>query len=104
MTFKDNLDIPKSMNIFYDQAFNTLFTCHDATKAFTRRKALDIDEFRKSFAVFCLLTYFDERYEFGAAEVTSYIIKSSKVLNLVVDKSDILRDYTEAVNLLQQRG
>lgn len=38
MTFKENMNIPKRMNIFYEHAFNTLYQWHDATKTYTRKK------------------------------------------------------------------
>jgi hypothetical protein len=104
MTFKENMDIPRSMNIFYDQAFNTLFTWHDATKAFSRRKVLDIDEFRKAFSVFCLLSYYDQKYEFTEAEVFTYIRKTNQVLSIKAKESDLLKDFGESVNLMQQDG
>ncbi|MCZ7888667.1 NACHT domain-containing protein [Agrobacterium salinitolerans] len=104
MTFKENMDIPRRMNIFYDQAFTTLFQWHDATKAFNREKTLDIDEFQRSFGIFCLLSYHQEKFEFTKSEVIDLIVKSSKFCGITKKPEDILKDYEETVNLLKQEG
>ncbi len=104
MTFKENMDIPRRMNIFYDQAFTTLFQWHDATKAFNREKTLDIDEFQRSFASFCLLSYHQEKFEFTKSEVIDLINKSNKLTGISKKAEDILKDYEETVNLLKQEG
>ncbi|WP_368649864.1 NACHT domain-containing NTPase [Brucella intermedia] len=104
MTFKENMDIPRRMNIFYDQAFTTLYQWHDATKAFSRAKTLEIDEFQRSFGMFCLLSYHQEKFEFTKSEVIELITKSSKVCGIKADPEEILKDYEETVNLLKQEG
>ncbi|WP_331374912.1 NACHT domain-containing protein [Sinorhizobium chiapasense] len=104
MTFKENMDIPRRMNIFYDQAFTTLFQWHDATKAFNRAKTLDIDEFQRSFGMFCLLSYHQEKFEFTKSEVIDLINKSSKICGITKESELILKDYEETVNLLKQEG
>lgn len=104
MTFKENMTIPKNMNVFYDQAFNTLFVWHDATKAFSRQKSMDIDEFRRSFGVFCLLSYYNQVHEFSAVQLIEYIKLSNKVLGSELNEVDIKKEYVESVNMLQEEG
>lgn len=104
MTFKENMDIPRRMNIFYDQAFTTLFQWHDATKAFNREKTLDIDEFQRSFGMFCLLSYHQEKFEFTKSEVIDFITKSNKICGINKDAELVLVDYEQTVNLLRQDG
>ncbi len=104
MTFKENMDIPRRMSIFYDQAFTTLYQWHDATKAFNRFKSLPIDDFQRSFAVFCLLTYYNEKFEFSKSETIKYIKQSNAICGIDVDPEKILLDYEESVNLLKQDG
>lgn len=104
MTFRENLEIPKRMNIFYDQAFNTLYHWHDSTKAYRRHKFLDIQDFQRSFSYFCLITYYDEKYEFTKTEMMTFIEKSSRLAGLEASASNILTDYQEAVNLIKQEG
>jgi hypothetical protein len=104
MTFRENMDIPRRMSIFYDQAFNTLFQWHDATKAYSRPKTLDIEDFQKSFGVFCLLSYYKEVFEFTKSEIMEYISMSSKFCSFPQSPDDILEDYEESVNLIKQDG
>ncbi|UHS56851.1 NACHT domain-containing protein [Agrobacterium vaccinii] len=104
MTFKENMDIPRRMSIFYDQAFTTLYQWHDATKAFNRLKCLAIDDFQRSFAAFSLLTYYKEKFEFSKSETVKYIKKSNEICRISADPEKILLDYEESVNLLKQDG
>ena len=60
MTFELNANIPDKIHLFYAKAFETLFHKHDAMKEQydrSRRSALQIDEFERVFATFCLKTY-----------------------------------------------
>lgn len=104
MTFKENMDIPRRMSIFYDQAFTTLYQWHDATKAFNRLKCLAIDDFQRSFAAFSLLTYYNEKFEFSKSETVKYIKQSNEICRISEDPERILLDYEESVNLLKQDG
>lgn len=104
MTFKENMDIPKRMNIFYDQAFTTLYLWHDATKAFSRDKCLAIDDFQRSFAVFCLLSYYKEQFQFTKTEIIAFIAQSNTICGIKENPESILLDYEESVNLLKQDG
>ncbi|KWT80564.1 hypothetical protein BS628_02850 [Agrobacterium radiobacter] len=104
MTFKENMDIPRRMSIFYDQAFTTLYQWHDATKAFSRLKCLAIDDFQRSFASFSLLTYYNEKFEFSKSETVKYIKLSNDICGINEDPERILLDYEESVNLLKQDG
>lgn len=104
MIFKRHMDISQKMGIFYDEAFGTLYQFHDTTKAYNRKKHLDIQTFRKSFGVFCLLSYAQEKFDFSRTELDTLIENSNKLINLHVDKSDVLDDYERNVNLIRQDG
>jgi hypothetical protein len=104
MTFRENMEIPKRMNIFYEQAFNTLYHWHDATKAYKREKTLDIIEFQKSFGAFSLITYLTQKYEFSKSEISALIERASKVSGVINNPDKILHDYRESVNLIKLDG
>ena len=104
MTFKRNMDVPTRIGIFYDEAFSTLYQKHDATKAYKRKKNLDILQFRRSFGVFCLLSYVKEKFDFSQTEIEDYIVRASKLIDLDVDASRILSDYERNVNLIMLDG
>lgn len=104
MVFRRNMDIPKKMGIFYDEAFGTLYQWHDSTKAFKRQKHMDIQQFRRSFGAFCLLSYAKEKFDFSRTELDELIDTSSKLIGLDLSKDDILDDYERNVNLIRQDG
>ena len=104
MTFKDNMETPSTLSIFYDQALGTLHQWHDSTKSFKREKTLDIDQFRRSFGMFCLISYFKQMFEFTASEIHEIIVASNKANGFVFEVDDILWDYEKAVNLIRQDG
>ena len=104
MTFKRNMNISRKMGIFYDEAFSTLYQWHDATKAYSRVKNLDIQQFRKSFGAFCLLSYAKEKFDFSRTELDDLIDQSSKLVGLNIERSKVLDDYERNVNLIRQDG
>lgn len=77
MTFNENATIPSKLTEFYKSAFQTLLTWHDATKdSFERDRTLYVDEFRKVFSTFCLITYYDQNFEFDEPQFRNYIRKA----------------------------
>jgi hypothetical protein len=113
MTFFKNASIPRKMSHFYESAFLTLLLWHDATKdSFERQRLLPVEEFRKVFSVFCLISYYGGAHEFEEAQLRDYILKTIKyVRNLeelghlsseMVD--DIRLDFVQSANLLQRDG
>ncbi|WP_313030563.1 NACHT domain-containing protein [Brucella sp.] len=104
MTFKENMDIPKRMNIFYEHAFTTLYQWHDATKIYTREKCLDFIDFQRSFSMFCLYSYHKGKSEFTYSEIIDYISSSSKYCGITKKPDDILHDYMQSVNLIKMNG
>ena len=82
MTFSQFADIPNKVHLFYDQAFDTLFYKHDAVKELYQRKMytnLTGDIFRKFFSLFCLVSYYDQIFEFSDEEVRKYIKKGIEI-------------------------
>ncbi len=60
LTYGENAEIPKRRSVFYNQAYEALFQRHDASKGGFRRQKetnLDIHDFARIFALFCLQTY-----------------------------------------------
>ena len=105
MTFNENATIPSKLTEFYKSAFQTLLTWHDATKdSFERDRTLNVDEFRKVFSTFCLVTYYDQNFEFDEAQFREYIRKALDYHNLTTDLDAVRDDICEAVNLIQRDG
>ena len=107
LTFDQFADIPEKIHLFYDQAFDTLFAKHDATKEAYKRRMyteLSIDVFKRIFSYFFLATYYDEKFEVSDAECLSYIQKSFKIDGADIAPEKFLQDLTESVCMLQRDG
>ena len=107
LTFSSYADIPEKIHVFYDQAFDTLFSRHDATKeAFKRERKTDysIDVFKKYFSLFCLLTYNDAANDFSEATVLETLRTVGKFENTQLTAELFLKDLLDAVCLLQKDG
>ena len=105
MTFNENATIPSKLTEFYKSAFQTLLTWHDSTKdSFERDRALSVDEFRKIFSTFCLLTYYEQSFEFDEDSFRKYIQKALKYHSITADLDDVKNDICESANLLQKDG
>jgi hypothetical protein len=76
LTFEQFAEIPEKMHIFYQQAFETLFHRHDATKEMYSRErytSFPVDEFKRYLGAFCLVTYLDQRFSFDEATVLKFL-------------------------------
>lgn len=105
MTFSDNAQIPDKLSTFYKHAFQTLLTWHDALKdSFERQRCLSIDDFRSVFSTFCLISFYDQAYEFDEVLLRQYVVKALKYHGVSADIDSVLADMTESVNLLQKDG
>ena len=105
MTFSDNAIIPSKLTTFYDHAFQTMLTWHDATKdSFERDRTLTLDEFRKVFSTFCLLSYYQQSFEFDESSLRRYIEKSLRYHSIDADIEGVRNDICESVNLVQRDG
>lgn len=107
ITFRDFADIPEKIYLFYDQAFDALFSKHDATKEGYKRKLytdIPSDEFKKYLSYFCLISYYDEKYEFNEDDLRAYVKKGIKIDNANVPVDDFIRDLLESICILQRDG
>jgi hypothetical protein len=66
--------------------------------------ALPIDLFKKYVSTFCLISYYDERFEFTDEEILSAIRKGLRLEEATVDADKFLRDLIESVCLIQRDG
>jgi hypothetical protein len=105
--FDQFADVPGKACLFYDQAFDALFSRHDATKEGYRRRmhtGCSIDEFKRYLSYFCLATYYDEKFELTETEALNYIAKGLRVENSEVRPSDFFFDLVESVCILRRDG
>ena len=107
LTFQHYAEIPEKIHVFYELAYATLFSRHDALKeAFKREKytRLSIDIFKRQLSCFCIITYKDEKFSFNEAELLEYIRKSALLSDITFDAEDFMKDLLESVCILQQDG
>ena len=85
LTFENYAEIPEKLHIFYSQAFDTLFSIHDATKpeGFKRSllSKLPSDTFKRVFAAFCFSSYVKSKIEFTHEEILHEISEAGKKLD-----------------------
>lgn len=108
ITFEQFAHIPDKIHIFYEQAFDALFFKHDASKqGGYRRKSyssLPIDDFKKCFSCFCILTYAKEKFLFTDSEAREYILKAFEYEKRTAPVESFVKDLLESVCMLQRDG
>lgn len=68
LTYDNYAEIPEKLHLFYANAFETLYSKHDATKGGYKRELksnLSFDAFKKVFSYFCFITYYQGKVEFS---------------------------------------
>lgn len=107
MTFNEYADIPEKIHLFYQQAFDTLYNRHDASKEMFKRQThanLAPDVFRRYFSYFCLLTYYSEKFDFSDDEILQFLDRTFRLDGEHVDRTKFLSDLTESTCLMQKDG
>lgn len=107
LTYGMSADIPKKLNIFYNQAYEALYQRHDALKGgFQRGRScnLDIQDFARVFSAFCIQTYDKRIFQFSKTQALNYLEKIKSLLNLQFDSEDYLSDCLQAVCILVEDG
>lgn len=106
MTYNEYAEIPDKLHIFYAQAFDTLYTKHDATKSGYKRELkskLTSDQFMKIFSKFCFSTYMKEKLEFTQLELES-TFDTIKKQGLTFDNDKFLQDLVSSICLMYHDG
>lgn len=107
MTFEEFAEIPSKMHVFYEQAFNVLYSKHDATKASFKRKfytTLSIDDFKRILTTFSLFSYVDRQIAFNDETARQYVRKAALYEALSVDDQMFVNDLQESICLLLKDG
>lgn len=106
LTFDNYAEIPQKLHLFYSNAFETLYSKHDATKAGYRRELksnLSYDSFKKVFSYFCFLTYLQNKIEFTYDEILESLGKVV-VRNVTYNKRDYIYDLVNSLCVLYKDG
>lgn len=106
LTYDNYAEIPEKLHLFYANAFDTLYSKHDATKGGYKRELkskLSFDSFKKTFSNFCFITYFQGKMEFSYDELTLFL-KKSKINNLEFDIEAIIDDLVNSICVIYKEG
>jgi|GEM_PF-705800 len=109
MTYDQFGSIPDKMHLFYAQAFDTLYSKHDATKGGYRREMhtnLAVDDFQDILSAFAFLTYLRRQLVLSRPEVIRVLEESRSFLNREIkyDPEELLSDLLRSLCILLQDG
>ena len=108
LTFENYAEIPEKLHIFYENAFDTMCSKHDATKAGFKREwksSLPSDVFKQVFSTFCIRTYVKLKIEFSYSELEdqiSNILCNKNLDNIRTD--NYIYDLINALCIIYQDG
>ncbi len=107
VTLEQFAEVPAKIHLFYEYAFEALFGRHDVTKGgFQRKKhtALALDDFKRLFSYFCMITYIKKSISFSGDALLNHIQQSISSSQIVVNKIDFKNDLTESTCMLVMDG
>ena len=107
LTYDQYAEIPEKKHIFYSNAFETLYSKHDATKGGYKREMktnLTQDVFRRTLSEVCFTSYLKSQYEFTQNELRGIIKKACDNNKLDLDVDDYIRDLCISVCILYLDG
>ena len=114
LTYEEFAEIPVKMHSFYNQAFDTLFQKHDASKEQYQRKThtnLGREDFKFAFSAFCAMSYLNEQFSFEQSELdetaqsaVKYVKQARTGIARQFTAKALIDDLKESVCLLQQDG
>lgn len=106
LTYENYAEIPEKLHLFYNNAFETLYIKHDATKGGYKRELkskLSSEDFKKIFSMFCFITYFKGQIEFTRDELVQ-ILEKLKTNTLQFNVENLLFDLINSICLLYKDG
>lgn len=106
LTFDNYAEIPEKLHLFYANAFETLYSKHDATKGGYKRELksnLSFDLFKKLFSYFCFITYYQGKVEFTYDELVAFL-KKVKIENVSFDIESIIDDLVNSICVIYKDG
>lgn len=105
-TYNDYAEIPQKLHLFYYQAFDTMFSKHDATKSYRRKMLSDLssDTFKECFAIFCFLTYQKAKTEFTFPEIEDIFKKFPPRIKNVLNIGNFIHDLENCLCVLYKEG
>lgn len=106
LTYDNYAEIPEKLHLFYANAFETLYSKHDATKAGYRRELrsnLSYDSFKKIFSCFCFVSYAQGKIEFTYDDLV-IILKKASISRIIFDIDNYIFDLVNSLCVLYKDG
>lgn len=106
LTFDNYAEIPEKLHLFYANAFETLYSKHDATKSGYRRElrcSLSYDSFKRVFAYFCFITYYQGKIELTHDDILTVLRKISSS-TVAFNPADYIFDLVNSICVLYRDG
>ena len=107
ITYIEKSTVPKALNEFYEEAFETLLYRHDRKKEGFERileSGLSYEAFRNVFMLFCFRTYFKEQYSFTKQNLIQQLSDTTDLLNISVNVYQYQNDLTQIACMLIRDG
>jgi hypothetical protein len=108
ITFEQFAEIPAKIHLFYEYAFEALFVKHDASKrgGFIRRRRINLalDDYRRLFSYFCVISYMSESFTFTQAAALEVMGNSILASQIEAKKEDMIEDLASCTCVLVQDG
>lgn len=106
LTYDNYAEIPEKLHLFYENAFETLYSKHDATKSGYRRElrsSLSYDSFKKVFSYFCFVTYVQGKTEFSYDDLVT-VLKKFSINKVNFEIEDYIFDLVNSLCVLYKEG
>lgn len=106
LTYDNYAEIPEKLHLFYANAFETLYSKHDATKAGYRRELkskLSYDSFKKIFSYFCFISYAQTKVEFSSDDLRT-ILKKVSINKVTFEIDNYIYDLVNSLCVLYKEG
>ena len=106
LTYDNYAEIPEKLHLFYANAFETLYSKHDATKAGYRRELkskLSYDSFKKIFSYFCFISYAQAKVEFSSDDLRT-ILKKVSINKVTFEIDNYIYDLVNSLCVLYKEG
>ncbi|MFC5469015.1 NACHT domain-containing protein [Cohnella suwonensis] len=107
ITYSQYAEIPDKIHLFYGQAFDALYSQHDATKSGYKRRMktqLASDDFKSVVAAISISSYLDRVFSMTSDQLLSYLSQAKDLVDIDFNVDDFKADLVESVCLIMLDG
>ena len=108
LTYRRFADVPDQLHLYYQQAYEVLYSRHDASKSGSLKRDftsnLDVMQMQSVLDYFSALSYTGEKFEFSESECLSRLQDAANSISISADARNIKDDLVEAVSMLNRDG